>query len=166
MNNLQKENIIEVGCADYPALSYCKNFHYGFIIEPMSSEYLVRIIDNHNQIMMSSANYPEDNKLLLITKTVEEMDMQEFPVDSEVWLFNVMQHILDPQIFLDKLKSVAKTIRFFEPINTDISVCHPQAYTLEYFQEQFGDCVKHYPHNPTAVNFHTWECAYGVWEKQ
>ena len=104
MNNLQKENIIEMGCAVYPALSYCKTFHYGFIIEPMSSEYLVRIIDNHNQIMMSSANYPEDNKLLLITKTVEEMDMQEFPVDSEVWLFNVMQHILDPQIFLDKLK--------------------------------------------------------------
>ena len=145
--NSESKLILEVGCADIPSLTFCGGYE-GIIIEPMPSPFLEKLI----------SNFP----ILLIKDTVENA---EIPFVDEAWIFNVMQHIIDPELFISKIKHSANTIRFFEPINTDYNVCHPQSYTLEFFKDHFGDCVKHYPHNDKAVNFHEWECAYGVWNK-
>jgi len=148
-NPIEKKSclVLEVGCADIPALIFCSGYE-GIIIEPMPSPNLKKLI----------TGFP----IVLMQDTVENA---EIPFVHEAWIFNVMQHIIDPELFINKIKHVANKIRFFEPINTEYNVCHPQSYTLEFFKDHFGDCVNHYPHNDKAVNFHQWECAYGVWNK-
>jgi methyl coenzyme M reductase gamma subunit len=150
-NDLKGKSIMEIGCADYPAISYCNKSTYPFavIVEPMPSPYLHKIIDGNE-------------KVLLIPFTVEDSELKSV---DETWVFNVLQHVINPEKFIEKIKKVSKVIRFFEPINTGLNECHPHTFTLEYFKEQFGDVVNHYPFNDKAINFHTWECAYGVWSK-
>jgi hypothetical protein len=146
--DVQGKSILEIGCADFPALGYCHNIGKSYIIEPMPSDYLNRMI--------------EGKDITLFKEPCEELTL---PKVDEVWLLNVLQHVIDPDVIINQCKDAAKVIRFFEPINYPIEPCHPHQFTLDYFRGHFGDCVKHYPMNPTEPEFHTWENAYGVYEK-
>lgn len=147
--------VIEIGPADFPALYFCDNFN-GVIIEPMKSEHLQRICESKN--------------IQLIQKTLEELEDGEIMATqvsnalTEVWLFNVMQHIVDPDTFVNKVKAIADRIRFFEPIDQPVEVHHPQSYNLQDFKAWFGECVQLYE-GGNVPGFHTAPCAYGVWIK-
>lgn len=144
-NNLKGKNIVEIGPADFPALGYCFNLGTECkIIEPMPSEHLKRFGINICTDLAENAIYESD----------------------EVWLFNVLQHVIDPYKIVERAKKQSKVIRFFEPINYGINECHPWNLTMSMFIEWFGECVKYYDFNNEAVNFHTWECAYGIWRKE
>jgi hypothetical protein len=143
-SDLKGLNIVEIGPADFPALGYCQNIGHGsFIIEPMPSDHLKRFNIPIQSVMAEDAEYSAD----------------------EVWLFNVLQHVVDPYKIAERAKRQANVIRFFEPINYGVNECHPWNLTLEMFKEWFGECVQYYPFNDNAKQFHTWECAYGVWRK-
>lgn len=143
--DLQNKNIVEIGPADFPALAYCINRGNScFIIEPMPSEHLKRFSIFILAMMAEDAIYEAD----------------------EVWLFNVLQHVVDPYKIVERAKAQSKVIRFFEPINYGTNECHPWNLTMAMFKEWFGDSVKHYPAGQNVQNFHTWECAYGIWRKE
>lgn len=148
--DLKGKSIIEIGCADIPALYFCENINQqSTIVEPMPSS----ILDELSQ----------EIGVNLIKDCAENLDL-EFEY-SEVWLFNVLQHVLDPDKLVENCKKWAKVVRFFEPVDQEISDCHPHAPTQEDFKRWFGDCVKYYPQNPNAKNFHTEHCSYGTWIK-
>lgn len=143
------KTIIEIGCADVPALYYCKGFARGIVVEPMPSDILIELARC------------TDPFLQIVTLPAEHFD---FPECDEIWLFNVLQHVIDPDVIINKAKAAAKVIRFFEPINDHIDVCHLHSFTLDYFKGHFGDCVIHYEdHKGRVQGFHEHECAYGAW---
>jgi len=144
-----KKVIMEVGCADFPATHYCTLHEKVYLVEPMPSDILKYIMSTND-------------KMILLNQPFEEI--KDLPKVDEVWFLNVLQHVLDPDYIINKAKEIANVIRFFEPINAPINVCHPHEFTLEYFKAHFPT-TQHYPRNNTAINFHQWECAYGVWEK-
>lgn len=150
--NLEGLSVIEVGPADFPALRYCANMGgYSLIVEPMPSEYLEK--------------WCRDLQIPLLAMPFEEIDLEQAAPEifKEVWLFNVMQHIIDPDRFIEKAKALGHRIRFFEPINYPVSVHHPHAYTLEDFVNWFGnDCVNLYK-GGSVPGFHQADCAYGVY---
>ena len=80
-----------------------------------------------------------------------------------MWLLNVLQHVQNPGEIIYKAKLSADVIRFFEPINFPTDKMHLHNFSLEFFQDLIGDCVKHYEKRTDVKNFHTWECAYGVY---
>lgn len=142
--DLRYKNIVEIGPADFPALAYCNNVGAAsMIIEPMPSEYLYKF------------------RILVCTTVAEDCYYKA----DEVWLFNVLQHVMDPHKIVERAKKQADVIRFFEPINYGIDECHLWNLATDMFKEWFGDCVQHYPGGQQVINFHTHECAYGVWRK-
>lgn len=138
------KKVIEVGPADFPALSFCMNIGDSLVVEPMPSKILKTF------------------GLKIQATCIEHLDWIDV---DEVWLFNVLQHVQDLEKVISNVKN-AKCVRFFEPINYGTDICHLHNLTLDMFKEWFGDCVKYYPKNDKAVNFHQWECAYGVWKNQ
>lgn len=143
-SDLRGKNIVEIGPADFPGLAYCSNLGANcLIIEPMPSDHLKMFELRISNEMAEDAVYEAD----------------------EVWLFNVLQHVIDPYKIVERAKEQSKVIRFFEPINYGINECHPWNLTMQMFKGWFGDCVKHYPAGQDVKNFHTWECVYGVWIK-
>lgn len=140
-------SICEIGPADFPALAHCKNYSPSIIIEPMPSVLLMNQIDGNN--------------ITLIDKPLE--DIKTMRVCSEVWLFNVMQHIKDPDVFINKCKDIAHLrIRFFEPINYPTSVYHPHSFSFDDYLRWFGDSVSLYK-GGSVPGFHQADCAYGTY---
>jgi hypothetical protein len=138
--NLKNKLIAEIGPADFPALAFCENIGYSYIVEPLPSVILKTF------------------GIGIVQKKAEELT---FGQCDEVWLFNVLQHVEDPGKIVENAK-LARCVRFFEPINYGVDACHLHNLTLEMFQDWFGE-VNYYPKNEKAIAFHQWECAYGVW---
>lgn len=135
--------ITEIGCADYPALEHCQ-VEKGYLIEPMPSSYLKDMV----------AKRPD---LEIIQRPVEEITI---PKSDEVWLLNVMQHVIDPDLFIKKCKEATNLIRFFEPIDWPIEIYHPHTFDFDFYKGHFPEAVKY---EGNDKNFHTSKCAYGVW---
>lgn len=146
--DLDEKSIIEVGSADFPALGYCYNHGECYVVEPMPSKILKGLC--------------KDKGIKLIFKPAEEVDFK--PVD-EVWFMNVLQHVLDPDVIIEKAKEAADVIRFFEPIETAIDQCHHHSFTVQYFKDYFGGCVNRYEADQGIEGFHKWQNAFGVWTK-
>lgn len=145
------KTIMEIGCADFPALYYITGYHKGIIVEPMPSDIMRKLI-SQKQVAID-----------IVTLPAEDYD---FPKVDEVWLLNVLQHVIDPNVIINKAKAAASVIRFFEPIGTPLDKCHLHSFTLDYFRSHFGvDAVKHYVAEEGVKNFHTCNNAYGVWRK-
>jgi len=87
----------------------------------------------------------------------------ESPKVDEIWLLNLMQHVKDPDLLIEKAKKNSRVIRFFEPINLPTDNQHPFSFSENDYKEYFGDCVKIY-NSIGEKNFHTATCAYGVYE--
>lgn len=139
--------IIEIGCADFPALEHCQNVN-GILIEPLPSTTLHELVDARTD-------------LVLIQKKVEDITL---PQSDEVWLLNVLQHVQDPDLFIEKCKENTEVIRFFEPVDWPIEIYHPHTFDEEWYRKHFGDSVKRY--TGTDKEFHTAHCAFGVWKKR
>lgn len=142
------KSILEIGSSDFPVLNFCYNYENSFVLEPILTDTL--------EALSKEAGFG------IINKPAEEAD---FPKVDEVWIFNLLQHVQDPDIIIKKAKECSNVIRFFEPINTYRDLGHPWSFTLYYFQKNFGECVKHYPPHPDRQDFHTHECCFGTYEK-
>src|ERR1044072_7741395 len=144
--DLNGVSFIEIGPADFPALQHCENYK-GWIIEPMPSDILSTIC--------------AESEIYLITLPVEEIE--KVPTADEVWVFNVMQHIIDPEVFVSQCKRMGKVIRFFEPINFPTCEYHPHTFTADDFKGWFGESVNIYQGGSIA-GFHQADCAYGTYK--
>jgi 2-polyprenyl-3-methyl-5-hydroxy-6-metoxy-1,4-benzoquinol methylase len=92
--DLRDKKIIEIGPGRIAGLLFCDNYQKSYIIEP--TEY-----DDINHLY-------EDKNLEIIKKTVEDIDL---PQADEVWIFNLMQHVQDPDLLIEKCKKAANIIR-------------------------------------------------------
>ena len=141
--DLKGKRIIEIGCADTPALKYCYNYGQCTIIEPMFSPRLDLFV--------------LQTGIKLIKEPAEYVEAQ----GDEAWLFNVLQHVISPDKIIENMKRSVSIIRFFEPIEIGTCQKHPHSFILDDFKNWFGDCVQYYPPNPECTTFHTNQCAYG-----
>lgn len=141
-------HVIEIGPADFPALYFCENYN-GVIVEPMPSDHLRTICENKG--------------IRLIVEPFEVSEIVLEPAQTvEVWLFNVMQHVQDPDVFIARCKMLADRIRFFEPINQPITTYHPHTFTKEDFEKWFPGTVQDYK-GGFIPGFHEADCVYGCW---
>lgn len=138
------KTVAEVGPAEYPALAYCQNV-LGIVIEPLVTENLVRTVAARNFTWLSQP--------LEVIADIAEAD--------EVWILNVLQHVIDPELFVSKCKQIAPVIRFFEPIDFGTSDCHPHTFTIDDFIRWFGHAERY--KGGSDEGFHTADCAYGTW---
>lgn len=144
--DLNGKSIIEVGPARIAALLFCEKYSKSYIVEPIAYD---------------GVSYLYEGKDIEFIR--ESFENCEIPKCDEVWLLNVLQHVKDPDVFVETAKRSADIIRFFEPINTEVNNEHPFTFSLEDYKYYFGECVKHYTHS--GEPFHTADCAYGVYKK-
>jgi hypothetical protein len=144
--NLNNKSILEIGPAKIAGLFFCSNYKSSYIIEPTIYDDCLPFYDKNIKFIHEPA------------------EICIFPKVDEIWLLNVLQHTIDPNLIIEKCKQNCKIIRFFEPINTPIDLAHPHSFTLDYYRDKFGNNINHYTGGEITNNFHQHECAYGVWE--
>lgn len=151
-----RDSVVEVGPAFHPALCY-NEVKNKIVVEPMFDSFPDTV-----------KNYYYQNRIAVIRKQFEEIEEKDIEMlasnSREVWLFNVLQHVQDPDLIVNKCKEYFTVIKFFEPINTPIDTCHPHTFDLEWFKQHFGDCTNLY--TGTNKEFHKAHCAYGKYRRQ
>lgn len=150
-NEFEDKTIIEVGPALYPCLVNVKT-QKSIVIEP-----LFDFFPPHIKSLYSI------NNIACITQPLEEIEDNLFNCD-EIWVFNIMQHIIDPDLFIDKCIMLSKIIRIFEPIDCPTNNSHPHTYSIDYFLNKFSNFendLKIYKGN-SIPNFHSANCVYGT----
>lgn len=137
--------IVEVGCGAYPAVSFCRNA-VAVAIEPLS--------------------FPSRPPIGVrwIQSALEDIPLRDLPQANEVWLFNCLQHVRDPELVIERSKEMAPTIRFFEPVEYPTCVYHPHTFTQSDFERWFGDSVKRY--TDRLPGFFDGDCCYGTWRAE
>jgi hypothetical protein len=150
IESLKTKSILEIGPAFFASLLYLQ-VSSATILEPLFDRFPKGIQDL----------YIEKN--IEIEKTLAEYFDDYFKFD-EIWLFNVLQHTLNPLEILNKLKNSGKTIRIFEPINTSCDIAHPHSLSVEHFRGIFGQDFGSVFNGGSYPNFHTSDCFYGVYK--
>lgn len=57
---------------------------------------------------------------------------------DEVWIYNVLQHVVDPQECIETAKAHGKLLRIFEWVDAETNVGHPHSLSREKLDEWIG----------------------------
>jgi hypothetical protein len=81
---------------------------------------------------------------------------------DEVWIFNLLQHVQDPEKVLSNAYQYSSKIRIFEPINWTTDICHPHTFDKKYFEDMFPKTQFKIHYGGSVPNFHDANCIYGT----
>lgn len=138
------KSIAEIGCGQFPAVMFCKNVLSAIVFEPLFEP------------------PPECGVNIFWNRSAFEDFEYHFGV-NECWLFNVLQHVRDPEAVIAKAKEAARTVRFFEPVDYPTCVYHPHTFSQGDFERWFPNSVKRYTDRLPA--FFDDDCCYGTWTR-
>lgn len=121
--NLHGKSVLDMGCGPISLLLRSSNFAHAYGVEPLY--YGSEVVNNYNK-----AN------IKLVQKPIEHVELEDFNgvVFDEVWMYNVLEHVISPKKCLEKLLALpAKRLRIFEWINIPPSPGHPFMLTVDLF---------------------------------
>lgn len=61
---------------------------------------------------------------------------------DEAWIYNVLQHVVDPELIIVNARAAAKVIRIFEWIDRDTGIGHPHSLSREKLDSWLGGAGK------------------------
>ncbi len=151
-NDLVGKKVLEVGGGAYPSVFHVTGLSKAVSVEPNFDNFPENIKENFKNanVECSSIGF-EDYK----GKTKFD----------EVWFFNVLQHVRNPELQISNAKKIAKTIRVFEPLDTAINNEHPHTFSADFFRDQFPESEVKIYSGGSVQGFHGASCAYLTWTK-
>jgi 2-polyprenyl-3-methyl-5-hydroxy-6-metoxy-1,4-benzoquinol methylase len=114
--DLEGKTVLDIGGGAYSLLLKCSNFQQAAVIEPIHYPQWI-----HGRY--------EANRIKLIEHAAEDMyadenQIYEERIYDEVWIYNVLQHVQDPQKIVNNSRRAGKLIRIFEWVDNGISPGH------------------------------------------
>jgi len=119
-SNFFNQYVVDIGGG---ALSLLLNFHkiHGLVVDPIqfNAEWIQRYSNNGIDFLCSTA---ED-----FLETFDSGILWD-----EVWIYNTLQHVKDPEFILRNVRKVSSVLRISEPCLTPIDTPHPHSFTPEW----------------------------------
>ncbi len=119
--DLSQKSVLDVGCGPVSMLLRSSNFKRAVGVEPL---------DYGKDV--DEAYKSKNVDLLKIPAEKMNFKNQEF---DEVWMYNVLQHVYDPLLVLEKIMKSGKTLRIFEWVDIAPHEGHPHELTEDLFVE-------------------------------
>jgi hypothetical protein len=120
--NANGKTVLDIGGGPVSMLLKTYNLKRGKVVDPLS--------------------YPAWTKARYRAKKIEvKLQNGEDITDTgwdEVWLYNCLQHTIDPAKIIANAKRAAPTLRFFEWINVPAHEGHPHLLTREFLEDNIG----------------------------
>lgn len=151
--DLVGKTVIEPGGGSWPAIYFCTGLKRAVNVEPL--------LDNFPSYVTSKLT---ERNIELVSMPFE--DYSDDVIFDELWMFNLLTHVITPKGQIDKAKRIAKNIRIFEPLNTAINNEHPHTMTVEFFDTLFPNIEKNIHKGGSIPGFHGADCIYFTWSKQ
>jgi 2-polyprenyl-3-methyl-5-hydroxy-6-metoxy-1,4-benzoquinol methylase len=121
--DFENKSVVDVGSGPVSLLLKAKNLKKGYVVDPLMDKFPQWITDRYNF-----------TKLTPISATGED-----FKQKADMGLiYNVLQHVVDPEKLIENVKKQVKEIRVFEWINVPADSKHPHVLTAENLNKWFG----------------------------
>lgn len=108
---------------------------------------LLKAINLGKSVVIDPCDYPAWTTHRYITKgiKVEKMPAEDYKsakVFDEVWIYNCLQHTIDPEKIINNAKAISKIIRIYEWIDNGISIGHPHDLKEDLLNKWLGGVGK------------------------
>lgn len=124
--DVEGKRIVDIGGGVISLLLKCKNKgHKCTVVDPLLKKAPKWVTDRYRS-----------SNILPRTSKAENFKSSE-PFD-EIWLYNVLQHVQDPESVLKNIRKLAPVIRIFEWLNTPPHEGHPHTITKEMIDQSLG----------------------------
>lgn len=121
--DMRGRSVIDLGGGPVSMLLKCINLGYGSsVVDPCPYPEWV------------AARYAEAG-IHYIQKPAEEFDELNI---HEVWIYNVLQHVIDPQKVISNAKRAARVVRFFDWVDIPPHPGHPHELTATSLSKWLG----------------------------
>jgi hypothetical protein len=124
--NLKDKTVLDIGGGPTSLLLKCVNLGFGKVADPLKYPDWV------------AARYEHAGIDYALTKG-EDIDDVGF---DEVWIYNVLQHVIDPVAIIENAKRAGKIIRLFEWLEIGEAPGHPHNLLEEKMNEWLGGVGK------------------------
>jgi len=121
--DLRGKSILDIGGGPVSILLKCRNFSKGVVVDPCTfPDWIMKRYEK------ASITY--------LKQMAEDLELDE--KFDEVWIYNLLQHCLDPAKVIENAKKYGKIIRIFEWIETEKIPGHPHIQSKEWLDRQLG----------------------------
>lgn len=101
------------------------------------------------------------NRIQFINSPAEEIRELEGHEFDEVWIYNCLQHTIDPKKILKNALVLSKVVRIFEWIDTGVAIGHPQDLKEDKLNKWLGGVGKTEVLNESGCYG---KCYYGIFK--
>ena len=122
--DLGGQSVLDIGGGPVSLLLKCSNVN-GIVLDP--AEWPQWVMDRYADAGISYIRQPAE-------------DAELSGMFDEVWLYNCLQHVRDPQKVVDLARRHGRTVRVFEWLHTATDTLHPHTFTRERLDALFGTC--------------------------
>lgn len=143
--NLEGKSVLDIGSGPYSLLLKCVNFSKAYAVDP--------------------CDYPKWTKERYEIKGIEFVqkkgeEIEGYEVD-EVWIYNCLQHTINPEEIIKNAKKISKIIRIFEWVDTGTSIGHPHELKEFKLNDWLGGIGKVEDINESGCHG---RCFYGIFK--
>lgn len=145
--DLKGKSVVDIGGGPVSLLLRCSNFSKAVVVDPCPFPQWV--LERYRLGMVE-----------FVQQRAEEYEPpQRF---DEAWIYNVLQHVQDPEKVVRVARSAARKLRVFEFIETPIKEGHPHSFTKEDLDAMFGQEGLAETFDDTQWNFDWDQIYFGV----
>lgn len=119
--DMQGKSVVDLGGGPVSMLLKCKNVS-GIVVDPCNYPDWIK-----ERYKIAGIDY--------IVKPAEEFYTDMF---DECWIYNVLQHVMDPKKIIENARSFSKVIRIFEWIDLPAHIGHPHELKEEKLNDWLG----------------------------
>ena len=93
---------------------------------------LLKAIDGNKLTVVDPCPYPQWVRQRYRHAGIEQVQMEaedwrDAAFYDEAWIYNVLQHVIDPEAVIGTARAQARTLRIFEWLETETNVGHPHS---------------------------------------
>lgn len=121
--DLKGKSVLDIGGGPISLLLKCKNFSRAMVSDPC--EFPKWVLDRYKSAGVEYMHTPGE-----ALTSVQPFD--------EVWIYNVLQHTMDPELIVKNAMACGDIVRVFEYIDAGVSPGHPHDLTAARLNKWFG----------------------------
>lgn len=123
--NLAGKSVLDIGGGPVSLLLKCRNRGRCVVVDP--GEFPPWVFERYEHCGIGFWHGP-----------AEEITPGEGPRFDEVWIYNVLQHVLDPASVIERARASADALRIFEWVDIPAYDGHPHTLTKSSLEEWIG----------------------------
>lgn len=125
--DLEGKSILDIGGGAYSILLKCVNFSGDTsIIDPLMDKYPNWVRARYDTLGIGYLGCMGGEDILTY-ETGDGVKLFEPAQFDEVWIYNVLEHVIDPKKIIDNALELGKVLRIFEWVETRTNIGHPHS---------------------------------------